>query len=101
MTEDNTAVTLTEEAYMTTETAITNSTAWIINFSASSHITADKKLFVNNRNIKWRIIFIIESTVLWTMRIDEVRIFLWKSKILLIKNVLYISELSNSLLFIP
>ncbi len=52
ITEDDTAVILIKEAYIITEITIINSTAWIINFNANSYITADKKLFVNSKNIK-------------------------------------------------
>ncbi len=76
MTEDNITVTSVKEAYIITEITIMNSTAWIIDFSANSHITTNKKLFVNSRNIKWKSIFTAESTVLWATEIDEVRIFL-------------------------
>jgi hypothetical protein len=42
MTEDNITVTSVKEAYIITEITIMNSTAWIIDFSANSHITTNK-----------------------------------------------------------
>ena len=86
---------------MVIKRAIMNSTAWIINSDASNYITADRKLFVNSKNIKQRSIFTAESIVLWATEISKVKILLWKSETLLIKNILEIFKLSNSLLFIP